>query len=181
MRIHPPRLRNRTSGFGVTSTLPALITPTCVEVGMTKPNDITTEEFNQRRRRRAEKMKGYVQKCKEKKKELGLCLICGKQKEDTSILHCNGCKRKRMSIRLKCLYGITADEYDELSALQGHVCWVCGKKETTKDGYLHVDHCHKTGKVRGLLCGLCNRGIGALGDSIELLEKAIEYLKTFND
>ena len=42
---------------------------------------------------------------------------------------------------------------------------------------MHLDHCHITGKFRGWLCGKCNMGIGALGDSIQGLQRAIEYLK----
>lgn len=144
---------------------------------MTKPNGITVEEFNQRRKRRREKMKEYVRRSNDKKKEQGLCLSCGERKENDNILHCNSCKRKRMGIRLKSLYGITIEEYDRLLSLQNHVCGICGKRETTKDGYLHVDHCHRTGKVRGLLCGMCNIGIGLLGESVETLERAIRYLK----
>lgn len=42
---------------------------------------------------------------------------------------------------------------------------------------LAVDHCHQTRKLRGLLCGSCNRGIGLLGDSVERMEAALSYLK----
>ncbi len=111
----------------------------------------------------------------------GLCISCAGPKENPKIRRCEKCKRKGNSNRLKHLYGITIDEYEELAAMQGNVCWMCKKKEMSKDGYLHVDHCHKTGKIRGLLCGPCNRGIGALGDSIELLRRGIEYLQEFSE
>lgn len=136
------------------------------------------KRLNQQRR---EKNQEYTKQWAANNAIRGLCISCSGPKENQKIRRCEKCKRKCNSNRLKSLYGITVEEYEELSAHQNHVCWICGKKETTKDGYLHVDHCHKTGKIRGLLCGLCNRGIGALGDSIELLEKAIEYLKEFKD
>jgi len=66
----------------------------------------------------------------------------------------------------------------------GSHCEICGKeadivgrvKQKSKRR-LVVDHCHKTGKLRGMLCDLCNTAIGKLGDDITLLEKAIKYLK----
>lgn len=58
---------------------------------------------------------------------------------------------------------------------QGGVCAICGREPTTEK--LNHDHDHLTGRLRGMLCGPCNRGLGALGDQIEALERAIEYLK----
>jgi hypothetical protein len=48
-------------------------------------------------------------------------------------------------------------------------------------GTFHVDHCHETGKIRGLLCHSCNTGIGKLGDNLEGLQKAVSYLERFYD
>lgn len=73
-------------------------------------------------------------------------------------------------------YKISLEDYNELMMKQGGVCAICG--HVCKTGRkLSVDHCHTTGRVRGLLCGECNNGIGKLKDSIPLLEKAIRYLK----
>lgn len=70
---------------------------------------------------------------------------------------------------LKCRYGITSDTYKELLAQQQGVCAVCSRPETSKqDGKIRslaVDHDHKTGKVRGLLCKACNLAIGLLNDN----------------
>ena len=78
-------------------------------------------------------------------------------------------------------YGITLEEYDRLFFLQSGRCAICGGEETsTIKGVvkrLSVDHCHDTGRIRGLLCNSCNRGIGLLKDSVEVLSSAIEYLK----
>jgi hypothetical protein len=57
------------------------------------------------------------------------------------------------------------------------VCAICRQPERTPGRALAVDHDHATGEVRGLLCGNCNRGIGFLGDSAELLESAAGYLR----
>jgi len=80
-------------------------------------------------------------------------------------------------------YGISPEEYKEKLKKQKNRCALCGNKETHKDGRsgkvrdLSVDHDHKTNKLRGLLCGNCNRGLGMFKDSIDLLLKAIKYLK----
>lgn len=78
------------------------------------------------------------------------------------------------NIRRKRIYGITSAEYDRMAAEQGGRCLVC---ETTPAArILVVDHCHRTGKVRGLLCDRCNRLLGVADDDIELLRKAIAFL-----
>ena len=76
-------------------------------------------------------------------------------------------------------YGLTVEQFDEMVFLQNNCCAICSTKfKNAKD--TNIDHCHKTGKIRDLLCFKCNVGIGRLNDSIELLEKAIEYLKKHN-
>lgn len=73
-------------------------------------------------------------------------------------------------------YGLTLDQYDELSIQQGDVCALCGN--VNKNGKrLFVDHNHKTGQVRGLLCNNCNSGLGFFRDNPQILANAIEYLK----
>jgi len=82
-------------------------------------------------------------------------------------------KRKH---NLKRIYGITIQEYDKILKKQKGRCAICGKKPGKIR--LAVDHCHRTGKIRGLLCNSCNLGIGKLGDTIEKLKKAIDYLRS---
>lgn len=66
--------------------------------------------------------------------------------------------------------------YEDMLVKQNMSCAICNQiHSNTKK--LHVDHCHKTGKVRGLLCSNCNNGMGKLGDSIERLNLVINYLK----
>ena len=74
-------------------------------------------------------------------------------------------------------YDITADEYDTMLAAQGGGCAICGTKSNRDGKRLFVDHCHESGKVRGILCRKCNSGIGALGDSIEGVQRAVKYLE----
>jgi len=87
-------------------------------------------------------------------------------------------------LELKKHFGITLDEFKEMQDNQDGVCAICGKEETTYDSRhkrvrsLSVDHCHTTGKVRGLLCSHCNHAIGKFNDDVTLLQKAIDYLKT---
>lgn len=82
------------------------------------------------------------------------------------------------SIILKHRYGITTDDYRELLAKQNDVCAICLRPEKEKrKRYLSIDHCHKTNKVRGLLCDTCNKGLGHFQDSPELLNRAVNYLK----
>lgn len=75
---------------------------------------------------------------------------------------------------LKNRYGIMEFDYDLIAEQQGNVCAICGKPPTSKR--LDLDHCHTTSKIRGLLCNNCNRGLGHFKDSLELLEKAKQYL-----
>ena len=72
---------------------------------------------------------------------------------------------------------ITHEEFLQMAEAQNWCCAICGKHQDDQSKELSVDHCHSTGQVRGLLCGNCNRGIGWLKDDLELLEKAIEYLR----
>lgn len=74
-------------------------------------------------------------------------------------------------------FGITIEEYNALLEKQNGVCAICQSKHKTMR--LSVDHCHKTGKVRGLLCGRCNTGIGMLLDSPELVTAAKKYLESY--
>lgn len=71
-------------------------------------------------------------------------------------------------------YGVTLADYDAMFASQGGKCAICGRVQVRA---LDVDHCHVTGKVRGLLCTNCNRMIGHAGDSAECLEAAAVYLR----
>lgn len=73
---------------------------------------------------------------------------------------------------------ITQEEYDFMYAKQKGCCAICGKHESNVlRNRLNIDHCHSTGKIRGLLCHHCNAALGHLEDSIDNLTTAISYLK----
>lgn len=79
-------------------------------------------------------------------------------------------------------YGLTPSDYDRMLEAQGGKCAICRQPETfrRKDGspmHLAVDHCHTTGRVRGLLCRMCNQTLGRVKDSVELLQASIDYLR----
>ena len=113
---------------------------------------------------------GYHGKCKE-------CYV-KKQQENYDPI-------KKRDENLKRVYGIGIKEYDILLEKQNHKCAICGSSDPKgrKSGrggrvdVFYVDHCHSTGKVRGLLCNICNRSMGYLGDNTQTLQSMIEYLQ----
>lgn len=95
------------------------------------------------------------------------CVQCDK---DTLEKH----RISRKFLRIKKEYGLTKEQYLKLVELQSSSCKLCGIRK--EDSFqLHVDHCHDTNKVRGLLCGKCNQGIGLLNHNPELIRKAALY------
>jgi hypothetical protein len=90
-------------------------------------------------------------------------------------------KKKRNRSQQVALYGLTLDQYDDMILNQNGLCALCGCPETNPKKFnMCIDHDHNTGKVRALLCDRCNRGIGSFGDNIDLLEKAVLYLKLYS-
>lgn len=80
--------------------------------------------------------------------------------------------------RLKNLYNITNEIFEEILELQNNCCKICNNPFTkTGNSKLCIDHCHTKGNVRGLLCNNCNAGLGMFKDSETNLQNAIEYLK----
>lgn len=77
---------------------------------------------------------------------------------------------------LRTKYKITTEDYDKLLLLQNNSCAICLREN--KEKYLSIDHCHKTGVIRGLLCRNCNLALGYLNDDIELFNNAINYLRS---
>lgn len=98
--------------------------------------------------------------------------------------YCRGCmKIGHKNHDLKKIYNLTEEQYSSLLKQQKMVCAICKKGEEHKNHItkkyicLAVDHCHKTQKIRGLLCRSCNLMLGNSKDNIETLETAIKYLK----
>lgn len=91
-------------------------------------------------------------------------------------------KRKQRAYRLKADYGLTVEDYGLMKEAQGGVCAICNKGETSKSKVgkvknLAVDHCHSSGKIRGLLCENCNKALGLFKDDTSVMKEAIIYLE----
>lgn len=96
------------------------------------------------------------------------------------VAKCKPCNEfRKYKTSLKRRYGITYEEYEILLTDQNFGCAICkGSHSNNKrtSGKLFVDHCHTTGRVRGLLCSRCNHALGQFDDSPEKLKNAINYL-----
>ena len=105
------------------------------------------------------------------------CGKCGSTVRWKSNRSCVDCHRVRSNERRQEGFykriGVTK-EYIE--SIDSGCCDICGKAYVKAD----VDHCHTTGKFRGLLCGECNKGLGLFYDNIDTLNRAIKYLEIFN-
>ena len=78
-------------------------------------------------------------------------------------------------------YGLTEEDFNTLLKKQEYKCFCCSKEHKEhKSERLFVDHCHTTGKIRGLLCHHCNFALGAAKDNIETLKNLIKYLEQNN-
>ena len=80
------------------------------------------------------------------------------------------------SQRLLEKYGITLEDFELMLENQNHTCKICATNKPLGVGTWKVDHCHTTGKVRGLLCNNCNLGLGNFKDNAAVLASAIKYL-----
>ncbi len=96
--------------------------------------------------------------------------------------HCHSCCKSCSKIKSQTYhkevhrykqYGITKLEFIQLIDNQNGNCAICNKN---LDNEIHIDHCHTTGKVRGILCGKCNKGLGQFDDNVNYLTNAIKYL-----
>lgn len=94
-------------------------------------------------------------------------------------------ENKSHSYTILYRFKLSAEDYYKMLEKQNHLCAICKnpetqlKKKANKIKMLSVDHCHVSGKVRGLLCHLCNTALGSFKDSIENLEQAIKYLSLY--
>ena len=108
-------------------------------------------------------------KAKYKKSDRGIELRRVHEGTDTH----KKCKKKRYLIRM---YNITMDDFHQMLETQNNQCSICKTDKPGKRGF-QVDHDHETGKVRGLLCNKCNKGLGFFVDSVVVLKSAIQYLE----
>lgn len=108
---------------------------------------------------------------KEKLKSLGLCVTHPNEVAYTDGGRCLGCVWKSAELSLK-KYNLSIEEYAKMEHAQQRTCAIC---KEYKDSSLVVDHCHNSGKVRGLLCNTCNVGLGMLNNKFKL-NNAATYL-----
>jgi hypothetical protein len=116
------------------------------------------------------------------------CTLCKTEKsmeefDGKTVYYCKPCRkgyrssdkerRAARALHLKRFYSITLEDFERLVAEQNGKCAICGE---TPQGILRVDHNHKTGRVRGLLCDPCNVGLGAFRDNPVSLIEAVKYL-----
>jgi hypothetical protein len=83
--------------------------------------------------------------------------------------------RDRQKARAR-FHGIELEDFERILAEQDGCCGLCGKRLRSRRDR-HIDHCHRTGRVRGVLCFTCNKGLGMLGDNEVGLRRAIAYLR----
>ena len=105
------------------------------------------------------------------------CKSC-RNKEYMDIYYQNHDERKkllRQKVR-KLYYGMIEEDFQQVLANQNYQCAICKIDSPGGHGNWHVDHCHNTGKIRGLLCHCCNTGLGLFKDNEDILLKARDYL-----
>ena len=103
-----------------------------------------------------------------------VCKQCRKSKRKPHVLT-DKIKLQFRKNNLKYIYGITITQYQEMLINQNHLCAICKKPDKSKN--LAIDHCHKTNKIRGLLCSKCNRALGYFNDCPILINDALKYLR----
>lgn len=116
---------------------------------------------------------GYYWCCNDCYKNKTWIFPLGKEPNNRKSRRRNKLTRRINSV--ESVYGLSKEDYFNLLNGQNNLCAICGKKD--EDKVLCVDHDHKTGEVRGLLCNGCNIGLGNLKDDIQILQSAIAYLQ----
>jgi hypothetical protein len=136
-----------------------------------------------KREKRINYSNNYYQNNKEKYK-LSAKLYRLKNKDKLNEYQRSHAKRNRDKYKkmqrkwvLNLKYNLSLEQYNEILKNQNNKCAICNKDRNDFNIDFAVDHDHKTGNIRGLLCGRCNMGIGFFNDDIKILENAINYLR----
>ena len=119
----------------------------------------------------------YHNRCKSCQREIQMAYSRSERGKETAARN-----RAKQSEALKLKralsrYGVTPDHYEQLLAAQDGRCGICNGTETYDRNRFCIDHDHKTGQVRGLLCNRCNKALGGFKDDISTLVYATEYLQ----
>ena len=148
---------------------------TCSNCGEVRPKEVFYRDKN--------KADGCSSWCKECTKEINAQWYT-ENREKAKVSRTKWHKDNKEIVRNRKLilrYGITLDQYNDLFSKQKGCCAICEEHQDTFSRALAVDHCHKTGKVRGLLCVNCNSALGKLKENIQKIIKAAEYLTKYSD
>lgn len=121
------------------------------------------------------------------------CKVCNTTKRQLHDNRCHECLKRRQDIynmkgrekNFMQVHGVSYAQRDQMYADQNGLCLICKEagnidllaKGASTKGRLFIDHCHDTGKVRGLICNACNIGLGVFKDNPEILEQATVYLR----
>ncbi|WP_428950971.1 endonuclease VII domain-containing protein [Streptomyces sp. cg35] len=109
-----------------------------------------------------------------------ICADCEKERQDDwRTKNQERYHRSQRNATLKKKYGITVDDYERMLAEQDGCCAICPSTALEESKFFHVDHCHATGRVRGLLCNACNRGLGQFADDPDRLRTAAAYIERY--
>ena len=130
--------------------------------------------------------------CKKEKPESDFTVVPSSKGRNGRHSHCRPCrveyerqyrkrnpevvKQTKRGTHYRTTYGITLGEYERLKALCSGTCWICKRPGITRG--LNIDHSHKTGLIRGLICHQCNRGLRWFRDNPVDLRSAATYLET---
>jgi hypothetical protein len=126
-----------------------------------------------KKRRLAKSFRTRIRKLKDgltKEYLYSYCRQCEKKEDRAKVTPYN--RRIRL---YRTRYGITIEDYDRMFKEQNGRCAICKTDKPIRE-HFHIDHCHETKKVRGLLCIRCNSGLGSFKDSKKLLWIAMNYL-----
>lgn len=146
---------------------------------------------------KCQKIKPLTEFFKDKASSDGYYTICKKCKSDSTYkwrkenkeLYNNGAKKwrknnpeKEYGHEIKRRYGLSLEDYNKMLVKQEMKCALCDTQHdpTKKRGRLYVDHCHKTGQIRALLCSAHNCMLGYANDDVEILQRAVDYVNKHN-
>jgi hypothetical protein len=113
-----------------------------------------------------------------------LCTYCNNHRAQLNSKSCKNCKQQRISNRLLKIYGITFQEYSEKLSKQGGMCAICHERRgqpNLNKRLMPVDHNHKTGKTRDILCPNCNVALGLMDENQKYLNNMINYIEKHNN
>lgn len=101
---------------------------------------------------------------------------CSRHRKDGGTFRCHSTPKKKEHIWRAQGISLSYEKFVELLELNGYCCWLCGKPQSEEGRSLGVDHDHKTGKIRGILCRRCNASVGWI-ENVTSLEEIQEYLR----